>query len=284
MTDDGSSLINEQGSILKRHWAGITLVLILILAGFLRFIYFGESPPGINQDEAVDAWNAYCLLKTGKDQVGASWPIFYMRGIGSSWSTLYIYLLIPFQAIGGLSITTTRIPPALFGVVGIAVMYYAGQTTIQRKSRAVGGVTSDIKSVAFPGEPMGARKHYRGDVGTGAAGFDAVGQYHTGGESHAQANRGGDSGNDKRNRLLRLSAGEGICADFSVSDFYIESACVAAEMKKPKFLIAVIIFSAGFMAFFGPLAWQHIFHPHEINRHFYFQPERTLEQLVCMNP
>jgi hypothetical protein len=45
------------------------------------------------------------------------------------------------------------------------------------------------------------------------------------------------------------------------------------EMKKPKYLIAVIIFSAGFMVFFGPLLWQHIFHPHEINRHFYFQPD-----------
>jgi 4-amino-4-deoxy-L-arabinose transferase-like glycosyltransferase len=133
MTADGSSLINEQDSILKRHWAMITLVLILILAGFLQLIYFGESPPGINQDEAVDAWNAYCLLKTGKDQVGASWPIFYMRGIGSSWSTLYIYLLIPFQMIGGLSITTTRIPPALFGVVGIAVMYYAGKRLFNEK-------------------------------------------------------------------------------------------------------------------------------------------------------
>jgi 4-amino-4-deoxy-L-arabinose transferase-like glycosyltransferase len=45
-----------------------------------------------------------------------------------------------------------------------------------------------------------------------------------------------------------------------------------SEMKKPKYLIAVIIFTAGFMVFFGPLLWQHIFHPHEINRHFDFQP------------
>jgi len=53
----------------------VVLLLILVLGGFLGVIYFGKAPPGLNQDEAVNAWNAYCLLKTGQDQVGVRWPV-----------------------------------------------------------------------------------------------------------------------------------------------------------------------------------------------------------------
>jgi len=65
-----------------RYQTAAILLLILVLAAFLRLFNLGQSPPGLNQDEAANAWNAHCLLKTGKDQVGASWPIFYMRALG----------------------------------------------------------------------------------------------------------------------------------------------------------------------------------------------------------
>ena len=46
---------------------------------------------------------AYCLLKTGHDEHGASWPIFYTVGFDDRRSPLYLYLLIPFQAILGMT-------------------------------------------------------------------------------------------------------------------------------------------------------------------------------------
>ena len=108
------------------------LVLILVLAGALRLVKLEQSPPGLNQDEAANAWNAYCLLKTGKDQVGESWPVFDMRGLGGHRTTLHIYLLMPFQALGGLNIITTRLPAALGGILTVLLIYLVGRRLFDR--------------------------------------------------------------------------------------------------------------------------------------------------------
>ena len=87
-----------------------------------------EAPPGLNQDEAANAWSAYCLLKTGKDYYyRTSWPLFYVRNVGGNSSTLYVYLMMPFQAIGGLNIYTMRLPAAVAGVLAVWLTFYVGR-------------------------------------------------------------------------------------------------------------------------------------------------------------
>lgn len=86
----------------------------------------------MNQDEAANAWNAYCLLKTGQDQFGVTWPVFYMRALGENRSTLFAYLMIPFQAVGGLSIWTTRLPAALGGLMTVLLIYWVGARSFCR--------------------------------------------------------------------------------------------------------------------------------------------------------
>ncbi len=104
------------------------LILALVLGGVLRLAAFGEAPPGLNQDEAVEAWNAACILKTGQDQVGRSWPILYSRCLGEeNRSTLYMYLLIPFEIVGGMSPLTNRLPSPLIGIATIALTYFVGR-------------------------------------------------------------------------------------------------------------------------------------------------------------
>ena len=102
----------EDWPAISRRAAWITLAVILVVGTILRVANLGQSPPGLNQDEAINAWNAHCLLKTGKDQVGVAWPIFYSRAIGENRTTLYYYFSIPFQAMGGLNVVTTRLPSA----------------------------------------------------------------------------------------------------------------------------------------------------------------------------
>lgn len=102
------------------------LAAILVLAALLRLMNLGQSPPGLNQDEAVIAWNSWCLLKTGKDQAGKSWPIFYARALGVPHDTLSIYAPMPFQAIGGLNTVTTRLPAAVGGIITVLLAYWVG--------------------------------------------------------------------------------------------------------------------------------------------------------------
>ncbi len=105
-----------------RHHA-LLLAAILLLAGLLRFPWLADAPPGLHPDEAASTWNAYCLLKTGTDQVGVSWPVFYSRGLGANRSTLYYYLTMPFQAVGGLGVWTARLPVATAGVLAVFAIY-----------------------------------------------------------------------------------------------------------------------------------------------------------------
>jgi 4-amino-4-deoxy-L-arabinose transferase-like glycosyltransferase len=107
---------------------GTILLLILLLAASLRLYKLGQiSPPGFNQDEAVNAWNAWCLLKTGKDYTGVSWPVFYVRNVGGNSSSLYVYMLLPFQALAGLNVYTTRLPAALTAVFNTFLIYFVAR-------------------------------------------------------------------------------------------------------------------------------------------------------------
>lgn len=112
----------------RGSWAlAIGLLVTLAVATLLRVPALDRAPPGLHQDEAVNAWNAWCLLHTGRDQFGVSWPIFCMRAIGDFRSTLYTYSQIPFQAVGGLNTWTIRLPAALGGALTVLLSYFIGR-------------------------------------------------------------------------------------------------------------------------------------------------------------
>jgi 4-amino-4-deoxy-L-arabinose transferase-like glycosyltransferase len=108
----------------RARW--LWLLGITAVAAALRWFALDHTPPGLNQDEAIGAWISWCLLKTGRDMSGQPWPIFYAHGIGDSPSTLFFYLTMPFQAVGGLNVWTTRLPAALAGIACVPLLYWIG--------------------------------------------------------------------------------------------------------------------------------------------------------------
>jgi hypothetical protein len=112
--------------------AHIGLLVILAVAALLRLPALGTAPPGLHHDEAVNLWNAYCLLKTGCDAAGEHWPVFYMRAIGENRSVLFCYLLLPFQAIAGLDVGISRLLPALAGIATVALLYWTAARVFSR--------------------------------------------------------------------------------------------------------------------------------------------------------
>lgn len=113
------------------------LLAVLLLAGVLRIGRLPHAPPGLNQDEAANAWNAWCLLTTGRDQAGNPWPVFYTRALGGNRSTLYLYALLPFQALGGLNVWTTRLPAAVGGVLTVLLLYWIAARLFNRPTGLV---------------------------------------------------------------------------------------------------------------------------------------------------
>ncbi|MEQ8168785.1 MAG: hypothetical protein ABRQ38_07785 [Candidatus Eremiobacterota bacterium] len=103
------------------------LIVILIIASILRFSNLSSCPDGLAQDEGCNAWNSYCLLKTGQDQFGVSWPVVYFRGLGGNYTTLFIYILLPFLHIFGLTVDSARMAPAFLGTASVMLIYIAGK-------------------------------------------------------------------------------------------------------------------------------------------------------------
>jgi 4-amino-4-deoxy-L-arabinose transferase-like glycosyltransferase len=111
----------------------ITLRAITLLAAALRLFDLTHAPPGLNQDEAIGSWISWCLLKTGHDMTGQAWPIFYTHGIGDYPSTLFLYLAIPFQWLGGLNVWTARLPSAISGVLCVPLIAYVANRLFGRR-------------------------------------------------------------------------------------------------------------------------------------------------------
>lgn len=101
----------------------ILLILVVLLAAGLRFYKLGQVPSGFVNDEAAIGYNAYSLLKTGKDEFGVSWPIVF-RSFGEGKLPVYIYLTIPSVAAFGLNEFAVRLPSALFGTLTVLLVYF----------------------------------------------------------------------------------------------------------------------------------------------------------------
>ena len=99
------------------------LVLIILLAAFLRFYQLGRNPPSLDWDEASLGYNAYSILKTGADEYGNRWPISF-RSFGDFKPPLYIYLTVPSVAIFGLNEFSVRFPSAVAGLLTVLMTYF----------------------------------------------------------------------------------------------------------------------------------------------------------------
>ena len=77
-------------------------LLILVIASILRLYQLGHVPVSLDWDEVSLGYNAYSILKTGKDEFGQQLPLI-LRSFDDYKPALYAYLLIPFIFIFGLS-------------------------------------------------------------------------------------------------------------------------------------------------------------------------------------
>jgi 4-amino-4-deoxy-L-arabinose transferase-like glycosyltransferase len=92
------------------------------LAAVLRFWNLGSIPPHLTPDEASFGYNAYSILKTGKDIHGDVFPIIF-KSFGDDRPGLYFYLTVPFVATMGLTELAVRLPNFIFGVLGVFAIY-----------------------------------------------------------------------------------------------------------------------------------------------------------------
>src|SRR5260221_370864 len=98
------------------------LILIFLLAFFLRVYKLGEFPVGFHVDEVKVGWNALSLLKTTRDDHGNDFP-FYYNSFGDYRPAGIFYVTMPSIAIFGNTEFATRLPSALFGALSVFPLF-----------------------------------------------------------------------------------------------------------------------------------------------------------------
>lgn len=96
------------------------LTTLLILS--LRFYKLGNIPQGLNIDEASYGYDAYSILKTGKDQWGNKLPLT-LKSFNDYKPAGLSYAIIPAIKLFGLNTKSVRFPSAIFGLLTLPILY-----------------------------------------------------------------------------------------------------------------------------------------------------------------
>ena len=91
---------------------------IIILSLILNFYQFDSNPPGLYIDEVSIGVNAYSILKTGKDEYGQRYPV-YFKSLNDYKLPVYIYLTSLSMYFFGKNEFAVRFPSVFFGTLAI---------------------------------------------------------------------------------------------------------------------------------------------------------------------
>ncbi len=108
--------------MINKNSPRILLFFIIIIAAFLRLYNLSSVPPSPSLDEVSIGYNAYSILKTGRDEYGNILPVL-LRAYDDWRLGLYVYLVVPFLHLFGLSTLAVRLPSALLSVFTVYLTY-----------------------------------------------------------------------------------------------------------------------------------------------------------------
>lgn len=112
------------------------LLIILLLALFLRLVNVQNNPKSMYGDELTIALDAYSILKTGHDSQGEFLPLNFRLGGGRPGG--YVYATIPFVAMLGPNALSARAASVLSGVGMVYLMFLLGRLVVSQKVGLIG--------------------------------------------------------------------------------------------------------------------------------------------------
>lgn len=99
----------------------ILLISVILLAFGLRLLAIDQLR--LTHDEMSIGYNAYSILKTGKDEWGAKYPLVF-RAFGDNKLPVYIYATVPSVALFGLNGLAVKLPSILAGVAVVIGIFF----------------------------------------------------------------------------------------------------------------------------------------------------------------
>ncbi|HVT01004.1 MAG TPA: glycosyltransferase family 39 protein [Patescibacteria group bacterium] len=117
---------------MKNKITYILLLVIVMVAAFLRLWQLGNVPPSPDWDEAALGYDAYSIATTGRDEFGKFLPPV-LRSFDDYKPALYAYLAIPTVMTLGLNTAAVRLPSAIAGTLSVIVLFFIIQELFSKK-------------------------------------------------------------------------------------------------------------------------------------------------------
>lgn len=118
---------------MKKNVEKIIVILVVLFSFLIKVYGLNKAPASLGFDEAALGYNAYSILKTGKDEYGNFLPLS-LRSFNDYKPALYSYLSIPFIAILGLNETSTRMVSVVAGTFSLFFLYLFLKEFIKNKN------------------------------------------------------------------------------------------------------------------------------------------------------
>jgi 4-amino-4-deoxy-L-arabinose transferase-like glycosyltransferase len=108
-------------NFLHRNFFIITFSIVIVGGIFVYGRHVTTNPRGFFIDESSIAYNAYLVSRTGHDEHGQAWPL-YFRAFGEYKNPIYIYLLAAIFRLTGPSILAARLLSVTAGLMTAMVL------------------------------------------------------------------------------------------------------------------------------------------------------------------
>lgn len=121
---------------MKLNKVTLLLISILLLSVILRIYKIDKNPVSLFGDEIDVGYQAYSILKTGRDYSGNILPLHF-KSLAEYRTPLYIYSTVPTVWLFGISPLGVRLPAAIFGVLTIWIIYLLVKEITNKESIAL---------------------------------------------------------------------------------------------------------------------------------------------------
>ncbi|MBI4058834.1 hypothetical protein HY404_01185 [Candidatus Microgenomates bacterium] len=155
----------------------LLLVGILLIASFLRLWRLDQVPVSLFGDELDLGYQAYSILKTGRDYSGNFMPLHFQSL--AEWRTpLYLYSAVPTVALFGISPLGVRLPAAIFGILGVWIFYSLISELLKGTTGPAGGSSRPMSSLNAAGTRRDSLRPRHPSLPILAALFLAISPWH----------------------------------------------------------------------------------------------------------
>lgn len=125
---------------MKNKWL---LLIIIIIAAFLRLYHLNSNPPSLNWDETAIGWNAKTIFHTRRDEFGTRLPLSF-KSFGDYKAPVYIYLTAPIVGLFGMNPVSVRLVSVLAGIASVYLLYLLG---IELKNKQLGIIAAALLAI-----------------------------------------------------------------------------------------------------------------------------------------